>query len=162
MALVQRVAQDPSFVARQAAFLGITSAGSGGTSSKFVAHAALSLFGLTAYQTVLSTSTYTVGGTATTSAQQLNLIVVQNTSTTTTVALATTTIGPFTAGGPTTTAQIGFPTTWALNTTAGTSGQGGVPINAGAQFYVVSGTDATAQSLVTVDYQIQSQAPFTI
>ena len=168
MALTARVAQDPSFVARQAAFLGAVAAGSGGASSKFVAHAALLLFSLSTYQTVLGTSTYTqtVGGTATgtgpASGQQLSLIVITNTSTTTTVALATTTVGPFLAGGAGPAAPVGGGNQFALNTVAGTAGQGGYPVPAGSQFYVVSGTDATAVNLVTIDYQIASQAPLTI
>lgn len=168
MALLARVAQDPSFVTRQAAFLGATAAGSAGVTSKFVAHAALLLFSLNTYQTVLGTSTYTqtVGGTATGTAtlsgQQLSLIVIQNTSTTSTVALSTATVGPFLAGGQGTAAQVGGSNQFALNTTTGTAGYGGYPIPQGSQFYVVSGTDATAVNLVTVDYQVQSQAPLTV
>lgn len=168
MALVSRVAQDPSFVTRQAVALGQIAAGSGAQSSKFVAHAALSLFSLNAYLTVLGTSTYTqtVGGTATgtgtVSGQQLSLIIVQNTSTTTTVGLSTTTVGPFLAGGQGTLGQVGGGNQYALNTVSGVAGQGGIPIPAGAYVYVVSGTDATATSVVSLDYQVQSQAPLTI
>ena len=142
--------------------LGAVAAGSGGVTSKFVAHAALSLFSINYAQTTLGTSTYTVGGTATTSSQQLYLITVQNTSTTTTAALSTATYGPFYAGGQTTTGVVNVAGQTVLNTTTGTAGQGGVPINAGSIVWAVSGTDATAISIVSVDYQIQSQAPITI
>jgi hypothetical protein len=172
MALNQRVAQDPSFVARQAAFLGAITAGSGGVTSKFVAHAALQLFSLNTFQTVAGTSTYTntvTGvGTSTINGQQLSLIVITNTASSgATAALSTTTVGPFLAGGSfvsggTGTGQIGGVGQFALNTLAGTGGQGGYPIAQGAQFYVVSGTDATAVNLVTIDYQIANQAPLTI
>lgn len=168
MALIARVAQDPSFVTRQVLALGAIAAGSGGQTSKFVAHAALSLFSLQTYQTVLGTSTYTqtVGGTATgtgtVSGQQLSLIIVLNTSTTTTVGLSTTTVGPFLAGGQGTLGQVGGGNQFALNTVAGVAGQGGIPVPQGAYVYVVSGTDATAVNVCSIDYQIQSQAPITI
>jgi hypothetical protein len=157
MALLQRVAQDPSFVTRQAAVLGATAAGASGTSAKFVAHAALLLFSVTGAQLVLSTSTY--GGTA--SNMQVNVIVVQNTSTTSAPALSTTTIGPFTMGG-TATSSINVANQYALNTTTGTQGQGGLPVVAGAVIWAQNGTDTTATCAVTIDYQIASQAPLTV
>ena len=48
------------------------------------------------------------------------------------------------------------------STAAGTAGQGGVPVPQGAQFWVVSGTDATATTLCTIDYQIAPGAGVTI
>ena len=157
--------QDPSYLARYAQSLGSTAAGSGGVTTKFAAHAALLLMALTAVTTVLGTSTYTgPNGTATTSGQQLSLIVVQNTNTTgTAVTLSTTTVGPFLAGGQgLATAALGGAVQFALNTAAGTAGQGGVPVPQGAQFWVVSGTDATATTLCTIDYQIAPGAGVTI
>jgi hypothetical protein len=142
--------------------LGSVAAGSGGSTSKFVAFANLLLFGLTTATITLGTSTYTqtvngtATGTGTASGQQLWVIVVTNTNTatnTTTVALSTTSIGPFLAGGNGTAAQVGGGNQWAINTTTGTQGQGGVFVNAGAQVYVISGTDATAVTAVTIDYQ---------
>lgn len=164
MAQTVRVAQDASYVARYAAQFGAIPAGSGGSSGKFVAHAALLLMALTTFQTVNGTSTYTgPNGTATVGAQQLSVVIIQNTNTTSgAVTLATTTIGPFLAGGQGTSGLVGGSNQYALNTAAGTSGQGGVPVAQGAQFFVVSGTDATAANLVTVDYQIASQAPLTL
>ena len=35
-------------------------------------------------------------------------------------------------------------------------------MNAGDYLYVVSGTDATAAEVVTLDYQIANQAPLTV
>lgn len=147
-------------------FNGVMTAGSGGVSAKFTAHAALLLFGLNTQTITLSTSTYTntvTGvGTATVSGQQLSLIRITNTASFgATIGLSTTTIGPFIAGGNfagggTGTAQVGGYNQFALNTSA--PGLGGVPINQGDQIFVVSGTDATAVSLVSIDYQIQPLA----
>lgn len=143
--------------------LGSVAAGAAGQTSKFVAFTALLLFGLTTYTQTLGTSTYTqtvngtATGTGTASGQQLSVIIVTNTSTTTTVALATTTIGPFLAGGQGTAAQVGGGNQWAINTTTGTQGQGGLLVAPGAFVYVVSGTDATAVTAVCIDYQ---NAPF--
>lgn len=162
MATAQKGYQDPSYGARGKFDGGAIAAGAAGQSSKFVAHAALLLMALTSYTTILGTSTQTVNGTATTSGQQLNLIIVTNTSTTTTVALATTTIGPFLAGGQGTVAQVGGSNQFALNTTTGTQGQGGVPVPQGSYVYVVTGTDATAATVVGIDYQIAAGAPVTI
>lgn len=147
-------------------FNSVMAAGSGGVSGKFVAHANLLLFGLNAQLTTAGTSTYTntvTGvGTATINGQQLNLIRITNTASFgATIALSTSTIGPFLAGGNfasggTGTAQVGGYNQFALNTSAPTLG--GIPINQGDQIFVVSGTDATAVSLVSIDYQIQPLA----
>lgn len=154
---------DPTYLARQDANLGATVAGSGGVTSKFVAFAALQLFSLTTYTNTLGTSTYTAGGTATTSGQQVSVITVVNTSTTgTSVALSTTTYGPFLAGGQgLSTAAIGGSNQFALNTTTGTGGYGGIPVPQGALVYAVSGTDATAVTVCTVDYAVQAGAGLT-
>ena len=133
MALLARVAQDPSFVTRQAVALGAIAAGAAGQSSKFVAHAALLLFSLNAYTTAVGTSTYTFTGqngtaTVTVAAQQLSVIRVYNTASAgASVALATQTIGPFPVSGGyapngTYTNQVGAYTQFALNTTSGTAG----------------------------------------
>jgi hypothetical protein len=160
MAQISRQFQDPSYVTRQDANLGALAAGSGGQTSKFVAFAALQLFSLTTYLSTVGTSTYTANGTQTTLGQQVSVIVIQNTNTTgTAVTLSTATYGPFLAGGQgLSTAAVGGVNQFLLNTTAGTAGQGGVPIPFGAQVYCVSGTDATAVSICTVDYQIQPGA----
>src|SRR5579871_1814843 len=136
MAQAQKSFQDPTYVGRGEFDGGAIAAGAAGQSSKFVAHAALLLMSLTTYTTVLGTSTYTntvTGvGTATASGQQINVIIVTNTSTTSTVALATTTVGPFLAGGQGTAAQVGGANQFALNTTAGTAGQGGLAVPFGS------------------------------
>jgi len=168
---------NPAYIAR-GTFNSIMTAGSGGVSGKFVAFANLLLFSLTTFTTVAGTSTYTTGllggpsgvGTAgpAVAATQLSLIRITNTASTgATVALSTTTIGPFTVAGSflgaggTATNQIGASNVFALNTSSGTAGFGGVAINAGDQIFVVNGTDATAVELVTIDYQVQPLAAVT-
>src|SRR5262249_45592071 len=150
-----------------------------GVSGKFVAFANLLLFSLTTYTTVAGTSTYTGGlvggpsGVNSTSgvavaATQLNLIRITNTASAgATIGLSTSTIGPFTVGGVflgaggTATNQVGASNQFALNTSTGTAGLGGVAINQGDQIYVVNGTDATAVELVTIDWQTAPLASVT-
>lgn len=172
MVQTQKGFQDPTYTGRGAFAYGAIAAASGGVTSKFVTHAALLLMSLNTFQTVAGTSTYTntvTGvGTATINGQQLSLIIIQNTASSgATAALSTTTVGPFIAGGGfvgggTGTGQIGGINQFALNTTAGTAGQGGIPVPQNAQVYVVSGTDATAVNLITIDYQIAPGAGVTI
>lgn len=175
MSLKNMAYDHPAYVIR-GTVNGIMTAGSAGVSGKFVAFTDMLLFSLTTFTTVAGTSTYTgglVGGpsgvNATTgvavAATQLSLIRITNTAAAgATVALSTTTVGPFTVGGEflgaggTATNQIGASNQFALNTTAGVAGFGGLPISAGDQFYVVNGTDATAVELVTIDYQVQPLA----
>jgi len=154
---------DPSYLTRQDLNLGAIAAGSGGVTSKFVAFAALQLFSLTGYLYTLGTSTYTntvTGvGTATVSAQQVSVITVVNTATPGgSAALSTTTYGPYLIGGSfgtaTGTGQIGGSNQYQLNTNTGTGGYGGVVVPQGALVYCVSGTDATAVSVLTLDYQV--------
>ncbi len=151
----------PAYSVR-ATFNSVMTAGSAGVSAKFTAHASLILFGLNTQLITAGTSTYTntvTGvGTATINGQQLSLIRITNTATFgATIGLSTTTIGPFLAGGNfasggTGTAQVGGYNQFALNTTA--PGLGGVLINQGDQIFIVSGTDATAVNLVSIDYQL--------
>lgn len=172
---VRPTVQDPSYLTRQSANLGLLTAGSGGTTAiKFVAHANLILYDITTYQTVAGTSTYTVTvtgvGTSAINGQQVNLIVISNANPpngTGTAALTTATYGPFIAGGlynpnGTITGQVGQSGQFALNTATGTTGYGGIPIPAGAQVYAVSGTDATAVNMVNVGYQINTGAGLTV
>jgi hypothetical protein len=154
----------PSYTTRQLLGQSIMAAGSAGVSAKFVAHAAMILFGLNTFTTVAGTSTYTYtqGGTATVAvaATQLSVIRITNTASAgATVGLSTSTYGPYTIGGAFVTAgtltnQVGAYSQFQLNTNTGTAGLGGVPINQGDQIYVVNGTDATAVELVAIDYQI--------
>ena len=155
----------PSYVTRQAFAFGANTAGSGGVTSKFVAHAALLVFGLQCLTLTAGTSTYTYtqGGTATVAvaASQVSLIRIFNTASAgATIGLSTQTYGPYTLGGAfitsgTLTNQVGAFSQFQLNTTTGTGGYGGVPINAGDQLYVVNGTDTSAVGSFTLDYQIQ-------
>lgn len=149
---------DPSYQVRQSQSLVSTAAGSGGVTDKWVTHANVLLFSLNL--SLLGTGTSTYSGT--TGGQQINLITIINTSTTTAVALSTTTYGPFLAGGTGAAAQVSGYNQYALNTTAGVAGYGGIPVPQGSVVYCVSGTDATATTLVTVDYQINTGAGLTV
>jgi hypothetical protein len=163
MAQVVKNQTDPTYLARQDANLGAVAAGSGGVTSKFVAFAAIQLFSLTTYLATLGTSTYTANGTATASGQQLSVITVVNTSTTgTSVAMSTTTYGPFITGGQgLSTAAVGGSNQFVLNTNTGTGGYGGIPLPQGALVYCVSGTDTSAVTVCTLDYQVTAGAGCT-
>ena len=165
MSLLVKNPTDASYRARMVKDFGSgVAAGAAGTTSKWLTHAALLLYSLNAYTTVLGTSTYSANGTATISGQQLNVIVVSNTNTTgTALSLSTTTIGPFLAGGQgLVTAAVGGYNQWSLNTSTGSAGFGGIPVPQGSIVYVVSGTDATATTLCAIDYQIAGLAPLTM
>lgn len=175
MSLKNMAYDAPTYISRQS-LNSVMVAGSGGVSTKFTAYANLLLFSLNTSTITAGTSTYTgglVGGptgvNATTgvavAATQLSLIRITNTAAAgATVALSTTTVGPFTVGGSflgaggTATNQIGASNQFALNTSAGTAGLGGLAINAGDTFYVVNGTDVTAVETVSIDYQVQPLA----
>ncbi len=178
MSLKSMAYDNPAYIAR-GTYNTIMTAGSAGVSGKFVAFANLLLFSLNTYTTIAGTSTYTgglLGGppgvNATTgvavASTQLSLIRITNTAASgATIALSTSTIGPFTVGGVflgaggTATNQVGGANQFALNTTAGTAGFGGVAINQGDQIYVVNGTDGTAVELVSIDYQVAPLASVT-
>lgn len=182
----RQVAYDnASAITRQAAQLTPAAAGSGAASGKFYAWAALTIYGVSLAVTTAGTSTYTVGGTATSPAAQVSAIIVQNTNTTgTAVTQGTTTIGPFTAGGTSTATNVGgtsggiaggFQGPYALNTVGGTNttqvvgtatysagypgnasvGFGGIQLNPGDTLYFVNGTDATAVLVPTIQYSLQ-------
>lgn len=163
MSQAQKNFTDPSYLTRQDLNLGAVAAGSGGITQKFVAFAAMQLFSLTTYTATLGTSTYTANGTATASGQQISVITVINTSTvTTSVAMSTTTYGPFLAGGQgLATAAAGGMNQFVLNTNTGTAQFGGILLPQGALAYCVSGTDATAVTVCSLDYQLQAGAPVT-
>ena len=167
---------NPSYIAR-GAFTTVMTAGSGGVSGKFVAHANLLLFGLNAYTTTAGTSTYTATqyygasqGTLTSATvhantTQLSLIRITNTATFGAApALSTSTIGPFYAdtwySNGTATGGVGSASQFALNTSTGSAGLNGLAILAGDQIYVVNGTDASAVNLVTIDYQVTPLSNF--
>ena len=159
-----------AYIAR-GAYTSVTAAGSGGVSGKFVAHANLLLFSLSAFTTVASTSTYTAtqyynyGGSTNTSAtvhvnaSQLSLIRITNTAAAGVApALSTSTIGPFYVdtlyANGTATGQIGSTAQVALNTSTGSAGLNGLAINQGDQIYIVNGTDTSSVNLVTIDWQV--------
>lgn len=178
MSLKSMAYDQPTYTARTSTFTSIMTAGSAGVSAKFVAFANLLLFSLTTYTTVVGSSTYTTGltggpagvGTAGPAIQatQISLIRITNTAASgATIGLSTTTIGPFTVAGVflgaggTATNQVGAFNVFPLNTSTGTAGFGGVPINQGDQIYVVNGTDTSAVELITIDYQVQPLAAVT-
>jgi hypothetical protein len=172
VALQAKSFQDPTYVGRYV-WQNALAAGAAAQSGKFVAFAALQLMSLSASLLIAGTSTYTntvTGvGTSTINGQQLSLIVITNANAfgTASASLSTATIGPFLSGGyftsgGTGTGQVSSPVQYALNTTAGTQGQGGLLVPQGALFYIVGGTDATATSAFTIDMQVQPGAPVTI
>jgi hypothetical protein len=139
----------PTYTVRQSATL-YNAAASAVSLQKFTTYTQTLLFGMTMTPYTLGTSTYS----STTSAQQISLFVVYNTSTTTTYSLSTLTYGPYIPGGPTTTAQTGYPTYNVFNTASQLGSLNGLLVPAGALVYSSSGTDATANILTTIDYQI--------
>jgi hypothetical protein len=181
---------NPAYLGREV-YSTIMTAGSGGVSAKFVAHTNLILQSLTGFTTTAGTSTYTatntlyynsyaistdttigkVFGTATSAlvhvnSSQLSLIRITNTATFGAApSLSTTTIGPFYADqfytNGTATGLIGAAFNYALNTSTGTAGVGGILLNAGDQFYVVNGTDASHVALIAIDALIQPNAAVT-
>jgi hypothetical protein len=173
MALAQRPTfADPAYATRLS-YSDQVAAGSGAVTEKWVAHANLLLYDLTTSLLVAGTSTYTntVTGTGTNfiNGHQLSVITIVPAVPfgTTSVSLSTNTYGPFLSGGSfasggTMTGQVGGASQFALNTTAGTAGYGGIPVPAGSIFYVVSGTDATAQSSATIGFQINTGAGLTV
>jgi len=166
-ALKNMAYDNPAYMSR-GVFNSIMVAGSGGVSGKFVAHAALLLFGLNTYTTIAGTSTYTQtqyynnAGTNTSqtvhaNTTQVSLIRITNTAAFgTAVGLSTSTYGPFTLDMPyangTGTGAVGVAAQFALNTSTGTAGLNGLAINQGDQIYLVNGTDATHVALVGIEY----------
>jgi len=177
----------PSYVTRQAFALGTSGAGASSTFGRFVAHANLQIYGLTAdiIAAGTSTTTFTNAAPPATAASQVmvngqsvTMYRVFNTAAAGTApALSTTTVGPFLmaqlfANG-TLTGAAGLGVQAAVNSglivsAAGTtlpnpglSNQGGFGVNLGDLVYFITGTDATANSIFTVDYQIQPGAAVT-
>jgi hypothetical protein len=164
----------PAYTARQAAFL-LRTAGANGVSAKYVAHANLLAFSMTANTLVIgnATSVYTFtgpngSGTVAAVSDTVQLVVIVNTAAPgVTVALATTTYGPyaiygqFGSAGGTYTNQVGQISQIQLATSSGTAGLGGVSIPQGALFYIQGGTDTAASEAITLDYQIVPGAAVT-
>lgn len=127
---------NPTYLTRQS-FQASIAAGGSASSSKFYAWTQLTVWGFTLITTAVGTSTYTVNGTATTSAETVFALFVANTNTTgTSVTLATTTVGaatgPFVVGGTAPTGTNvnvggiggiigGYQGPYALNTLGGTN-----------------------------------------
>jgi len=168
-ALKNMAYDNPAYVAR-GVFTSVMTAGSGGVSGKFVAHANMLLFGLNAFTTTAGTSTYTAtqyynyAGSSTyasvhVNASQLSLIRITNTASAGVApSLSTSTIGTFYVdtlfANGTATGQVGAIAQVALNTSTGSAGLNGLSINQGDQIYVVNGTDASSVNLITIDYSV--------
>lgn len=173
MALSVQGPQAPSYTTRQDANLGVAAAGAAAQSQKFLTFAASRLFAVTSSLVTQGTSTYTTTvngtGTARITGQQFSVIVIQNTATSgQTAQLSTQTYGPYLAGGNfssaangTQTGQVGGIDVNVLNALAGTAGYGGVLVAPGSIVYCVTGTDATASSAFTIDYQLDTSAGLT-
>lgn len=163
----------PAYEARLEHAFGQNAAGASTAFSKFVAFAALTVFGLHAFLITAGTSTYTAwNGTATTTAitgDSLSLIKVTNTSTTNTPALSTSTFGPYalslyngTSTGTQTTVAGAF-NQYVISGTggAGSNTGGGISVNPGDTLHVVRGTDATAVIAVAMEYGLTPLANIT-
>ena len=166
----KNMAYDNAAYIARGAFTTVMTAGSGGVSGKFVAHANMLLFGLNAYTTTAGTSTYTAtqyytySGSSTSAtvhvnASQLSLIRITNTAAAGVApSLSTSTIGPFYVdtlfANGTATGQVGAIAQVALNTSTGSAGLNGLAINQGDQIYVVNGTDTSSVNLITIDYSV--------
>jgi len=167
---LKNMAYDNAAYVARGNFATVMTAGSGGVSAKFVAHANLLLFGLNAFTTTAGTSTYTAtqyynySGSSTSAtvhvnASQLSLIRITNTASAGVApSLSTSTIGPFYVdtlfANGTATGQIGAVAQVALNTSTGSAGLNGLAINQGDQIYIVNGTDASSVNLITIDYSV--------
>ena len=167
---LKNMAYDNAAYVARGNFATVMTAGSGGVSGKFVAHANLLLFGLNAFTTTAGTSTYTAtqyynySGSSTSAtvhvnASQLSLIRITNTASAGVApSLSTSTIGPFYVdtlfANGTATGQIGATAQVALNTSTGSAGLNGLAINQGDQIYIVNGTDASSVNLITIDYSV--------
>jgi hypothetical protein len=167
---LKNMAYDNAAYVARGNFATVMTAGSGGVSGKFVAHANLLLFGLNAFTTTAGTSTYTAtqyynySGSSTSAtvhvnASQLSLIRITNTASAGVApSLSTSTIGPFYVdtlfANGTATGQIGAVAQVALNTSTGSAGLNGLAINQGDQIYIVNGTDASSVNLITIDYSV--------
>lgn len=141
-------AQDPTYTTRQSEALGVISGAN--VAAKFATFADAWFYSATVILDTIGTSTYS----STTSAQQVTVFAVVNTSTTSTVGLATTTFGTVIAGGTGSPAQAGGANVLVFNTATGVGGFGGYFIPRFSSVYAQNGTDATAKTNVTLDYQV--------
>jgi hypothetical protein len=159
----------PAYLARVQHAFGQNTAGANTAFSKFVAFAALQVFGVTAALITSGTSTYTAwNGTATTTAitgDSFSLIHVSNSAAIgATPVLTTNTHGPYslslyngTATATQTTVAGAFVTV-ALGTNTGagapTPTTGGFTVNQGDTIHILRGTDATAVSAYALEYGV--------
>ena len=181
----------PAYTARQCVLLGSAAAGSAAASSKFVAFTNMIVNSVTAQLTTVGSSTYTLwNGTATVTSingRSFSVIRIFNTASPgAAVALGTGTYGPYVLGrydGTSTNTQtsiVGQTVQVPLYDTAGTntdypgicqgtgarqagsnSGTGGIPVGAGDQLYVVTGTDASAVASFVLEYGLMPGANVT-
>ena len=151
-------------------------AGSGGT-LKFVAHANLQVMSVTAVVGTAGTSTWTKtqyynngSNTLTVHAnsQQYTVTRIYNTASSGAAAsFATATLAQFspdiysTVNAGTGTGVVGSWYSQALNSSTGTAGLYGTAINAGDSINIVAGTDTSAVTHFTIDWQVQPLANLT-
>ena len=169
----------PTYLSRKAHVFPALVAGASGVTSKFIAFAALTLYGLICTAVATGTSTTNLwNGTATQVSvgnDAVSLIrIMNNAALGAAPSLSTATYGPFavnnyngTATGTTTnSAAPGYNNTIQLFGT-GTTGQlqagqaaanGGISVNRGDQLYVLRGTDATAVTAVALEYSVTPMA----
>lgn len=174
----------PAYLARNCAQLGLTAAGAGATTEKFIACQANTIYSVMCTVVASGTSTYGPGwnGTATVAkavgAQTFSVIRVLNTAAPgATPALSTATYGPFISSlfdGTLTNTQTnsskpGYSNYVQLSGTATTgtaqagaaAADGGIQVNAGDQVYVVQGTDATFTAVYSLEFSITPLASIT-
>jgi len=154
---------DPAYLIRQSVTLGAIKGNA--ATGKWVTHANMYVYGITTLIDVLGTSTYS----STKSSQSVQVTIIVNTDTTgTTVSLTTATWGPYAVGGPyvstsTGTAFVGGVNYITLNTNTGAGGAnyGGYYVPAGSEVVITLGTDATADIVTSIDYQLAPLAAVT-
>jgi hypothetical protein len=170
----------PGYITRMQHAYPALAAGANGTTSKFVAFTALTIFSITAAVVAVGSSAYTLwNGTATVtsaSADTVQLIrIMNNAAPGAAPSMSTATYGPF-AVAPyngtataTQTSAVGVVLNIPLFGTA-TTGQaqagsntapGGINVNQGDQIYILRGTDATAITGVAIEYGVQPLANVT-
>lgn len=156
----------PAYLARHAIWMGQNAAGASTVIGKFVAHANLIVYAVSASLQTVGTSLYTAwNGTATvtgTKGDSFNVVRITNTSTTTVPALATYIYGPYAlscydgTAANTQTSTAGYANYVPMYQTgvAAPTSTGGFSVNQGDTLHILRGTDATAVSAYTLEYAI--------
>jgi hypothetical protein len=141
-----------AYIARSSDTLGLTVAGTGGATSKWLAFTSSHIFSIGATTITAGTSTYTAwNGTATVTTtgtgDQISGIKISGTT--------TSTYGPYALSA----IVGGYSRIQISGTGIGSStADGGVAMVAGDQFYAVRGTDTTGLQLLTIEYGVDPNA----